>query len=155
MFLDSSNALLGTTLDPSVGTVVDSSVQAAPTRAMVFHPAASTAALAIAAMSRPDTQYSTTAGAAARGGTGIPTVIDPEELFLSSFNRSLLVGVLVGGLVALALAVALSRGIVRSIAALTAAARGMANGHLDQRVTVRQGGEIGELGHAFNAMAEG
>jgi two-component system sensor histidine kinase BaeS len=31
----------------------------------------------------------------------------------------------------------------------------MADGHLDQRVVVRQVDEIGELGHAFNAMAEG
>lgn len=86
---------------------------------------------------------------------GVATAFNPEDLFLSSFNRSLLVGVLVGGIVALGLALVLSRGIVRSVEALTHAARQMASGRLDQRVEVRSGDEIGQLGHAFNAMAEG
>ncbi len=86
---------------------------------------------------------------------GVATPFNPEDLFLSSFNRSLLVGVLVGGVVALVLALVLSRGILRSVDALTHAARQMANGRLDQRVVVRSGDEIGQLGHAFNAMAEG
>jgi signal transduction histidine kinase len=81
--------------------------------------------------------------------------VAPEELFLASFNRSLVLGVVVGGLVALVLAFALSRRIIGSVEALTVAARGMANGHLDQRVVVRSADEIGELGRAFNAMAEG
>jgi signal transduction histidine kinase len=80
---------------------------------------------------------------------------NPEELYLNSVSSSLLVGVLVGGAVALALAFFFSRGIVQSVQALTDAAGRMANGHLDQRVTVRSKDEIGQLSVAFNAMAEG
>jgi signal transduction histidine kinase len=161
VFLDSSNELLGTTLDPAAGPAD----QAPPARAMVvvkkinLGDATSPGAADAMYAGIPTAGQPPAGGLALYGGSALttvaPTLIDPEELFLSSFNRSLLVGVLVGGIVALALAVALSRGVVRSIAALTAAARDMANGHLDQRVQVRQGDEIGELGHAFNAMAEG
>jgi signal transduction histidine kinase len=164
VFLDSSNELLGTTVDPKADPQ-DQLIQVAPLRTVVFtrHLDVGDGAAGVAQTST-DYFYSGTApaglpGIALNPGLGLPvgapTMIDPEELFLSSFSRSLLVGVLVGGLVALALAVGLSRGIVGSIAALTSAARHMANGRLDQRVRVHHGDEIGELGLAFNAMAEG
>jgi signal transduction histidine kinase len=78
-----------------------------------------------------------------------------EQVFVSAVTRSLLVGVLVGGGVAVALALAFARGILRPIGALTAAARQMELGDLSQRVEVRSDDEIGQLGHAFNGMAEG
>jgi signal transduction histidine kinase len=78
-----------------------------------------------------------------------------EQVFVGAVTRSLLVGVLVGGGVAVALALAFARGILRPIGALTAAARQMELGDLSQRVVVRSDDEIGQLGHAFNGMAEG
>src|SRR5262249_62412364 len=45
--------------------------------------------------------------------------------------------------------------IVRPVEARTAAARRISDGDLDQRVEVTTADEIGELGRAFNAMAEG
>jgi len=49
----------------------------------------------------------------------------------------------------------LSRRIISPIEALTAAARRMEKGDLNQRVNVRTRDEIGDLAHAFNAMAQG
>jgi two-component system sensor histidine kinase BaeS len=168
VFLDSSNELLGTKLDPTTQLV-----QVTPQQTGVFVRQINVADGAPPATNVMYTAQTTLPGAAyggistaeppPLGGVGLmlgmpasaSMVVDPEAFFLSSFNRSLLVGVVVGGVVALALAIALSRGMVGSISALTVAAQRMANGHLDQRVQVRQGDEIGELGLAFNAMAEG
>jgi len=81
--------------------------------------------------------------------------LEREEVFVSAVTRSLLVGVLVGGTVAVALALVFARGILRPIGALTAAARQMERGDLSQRVRVGSRDEIGQLAHAFNAMADG
>lgn len=78
----------------------------------------------------------------------------PDQAFLESVNRSLIVAVGVAGLLALVLTLWLSRGIVAPVESLTAAARRMEQGDLAQRVEVRNGGEVGQLAHAFNAMAE-
>ena len=78
-----------------------------------------------------------------------------EEVFLGSVNRSLLLAVIATGLAAVLLTLALSRRILRPIEALTAAARKMEKGDLSQRVEVKSGDEIGQLAHAFNAMADG
>lgn len=87
---------------------------------------------------------------------GLPGVPDDrEQVFVSAVTRSLLVGVLVGGGVAVALAMAFARGILRPVGALTAAARRMERGDLSQRVAVGSRDEIGQLAHAFNAMADG
>ncbi|MDQ7035374.1 MAG: HAMP domain-containing protein [Anaerolineae bacterium] len=48
----------------------------------------------------------------------------------------------------------LSRRILHPVAALTIAARRLETGDMTQRVVVHATGEIGELAHAFNAMAE-
>jgi signal transduction histidine kinase len=79
----------------------------------------------------------------------------PEALFIRAFDRSLLIGVLVGGLVAIALAVFFARRILRPVRALTTAAQRLERGDLSQRVTVGSYDEIGRLGQAFNAMAQG
>jgi len=78
-----------------------------------------------------------------------------EEVFLGSVNRWLLLAVVAAGLAAVLLTLALSRRILRPIEALTAAARRMEKGDLSQRVEVKSTDEIGQLAHAFNAMADG
>lgn len=78
-----------------------------------------------------------------------------ESQFNTSVNRSLLIAIAVAGLVGLLLTLILSRSILRSVDELTSAARAMEKGDLSQRVAVRSKGELGELAHAFNAMAEG
>ena len=78
-----------------------------------------------------------------------------ESQFVSSVNRSLLIAIAVAGLVGLLLTLFLSQSILRPVDELTAAARAMEKGDLNQRVTVRSKGELGELANAFNAMAEG
>ncbi len=76
-------------------------------------------------------------------------------LFLGSVNRQLLLAILVAGVVGLALTTMFSRQILKPVEALTAAARKMEKGDLNQRVEVESRDEIGELAHAFNAMAGG
>lgn len=81
---------------------------------------------------------------------------DPIQLgFLSAVNRSLWMAVGVASMVGLLLTMVLGRGILRPINALTVAARRMGQGDLSQRVVVHSNDEIGELAHAFNAMADG
>jgi signal transduction histidine kinase len=78
----------------------------------------------------------------------------PAQLALDTINRSLVLAAMAAGGVALLLTTTLSRGIVGPVEALTIAARRMERGDLNQRVTVRGRDEIGELAHAFNAMAD-
>jgi signal transduction histidine kinase len=80
---------------------------------------------------------------------------DREAVFVGAVTRSLLFGVVAGGLAAVVLALAFARGILRPVGALTAAARRMEQGDLSQRVHVSSNDEIGQLAHAFNAMADG
>jgi signal transduction histidine kinase len=86
---------------------------------------------------------------------GLPAVDDREAVFVGAVTRSLLFGVAAGGLAAVVLALAFARGILRPVGALTAAARRMEQGDLSQRVQVSSRDEIGQLAHAFNAMADG
>jgi signal transduction histidine kinase len=86
-------------------------------------------------------------------GTAQPTRLSPEDLFKRSVNRALLFAVVAGGLTTVVLAYLLSRRILGPIEALTAAARKLEAGDLDQRVALSGRDEIGQLGHAFDAMA--
>jgi signal transduction histidine kinase len=79
----------------------------------------------------------------------------PEAMFLGSVNRWLLAGVIAAAAVAVMLTTVLSRRILQPVEALTEAAQRMEKGDLSQRVTVSTRDEIGELGHAFNSMADG
>jgi signal transduction histidine kinase len=74
--------------------------------------------------------------------------------FFETVNWTLLITAVMAGIAAITLTVILSRRILHPVAALTLAARRMERGDLDQRVKVHASGEIGELAHAFNAMAE-
>ena len=78
-----------------------------------------------------------------------------EQGFLKSVNVSLLFAVVAAGLAALLLTIFLSRRILRPVEALTAAAHRMEEGDLSQRVKASGKDEIGQLAHAFNAMADG
>jgi signal transduction histidine kinase len=80
---------------------------------------------------------------------------EADASFLDAVNRSLLIATGAAGLLALLLTLAVSRGILGPIESLTAAARRMERGDLASRVAVSSSkNEIGELAHAFNAMAE-
>jgi signal transduction histidine kinase len=74
--------------------------------------------------------------------------------FVASVNRWILAAVAAAGLLALFLTAALSRRILGPVEALTAAVRKMERGDRGARVEVRSGDEVGELAHAFNAMAD-
>lgn len=75
--------------------------------------------------------------------------------FLSAINRSLLFGALIAGLAAVLVTLTLSVRILRPVERLTAAAQRMEKGDLAVRVPVESDDEIGQLAHAFNAMAGG
>jgi signal transduction histidine kinase len=77
-----------------------------------------------------------------------------EKAYIASVNRSLLIAVLAAGALAVLLTLALSRGILRRVKALTAAVQQMERGDLSQRVPNNAKDEIGQLAHAFNAMAD-
>lgn len=74
--------------------------------------------------------------------------------FLGAVNRSLRLAVAAAGVVAVLLTLFLSNRILVPVRALTAAARRMEQGDLSQRVHVGSTDEIGQLAHAFNAMAD-
>lgn len=87
--------------------------------------------------------------------TGSPESAAIAASFLNSVNRSLWLAVGAAGLAAVLLTLFLSHRILVPVKALTAAARQMERGDLSQRVQVQSKDEIGQLAHAFNAMADG
>ena len=98
-------------------------------------------------------------GAGAIAGGVTPILSAPESLqerreFFGSVDRWIFGGVTVAGILALVAAAAISRRILRPVEELTAAARRMERGDLGARVEIRSEDEIGQLGRAFNAMAE-
>ncbi len=78
-----------------------------------------------------------------------------EGSFLGSVNRSLWLAVAAAVVASVLLTLFLSNRILAPIQALTLVARRMEKGDLSQRVPVHAEDEIGQLGHAFNAMADG
>lgn len=82
------------------------------------------------------------------------TGVSPAALlFLANVNRSLLYGALLAALAAVIVTFAVSGRILRPVEHLTAAARRMEKGDLRVRVDIESEDEIGQLAHAFNAMA--
>ena len=73
----------------------------------------------------------------------------------SSVNKSLLWSGLAAGLVGIALISTASTRMLAPIGTLASTARRLGRGDLSQRVDVDTQDEFGELGHTFNAMAEG
>jgi signal transduction histidine kinase len=78
-----------------------------------------------------------------------------ESNFVGAVNRSFIIAGLIAGVAALLVTLLLSRRILGPIEALTGAVRRLERGDLSQRVEVHTKDEIGELAHAFNAMADG
>ncbi|HEU4725856.1 MAG TPA: ATP-binding protein [Candidatus Eisenbacteria bacterium] len=78
----------------------------------------------------------------------------PAAPFVRSVNRWMIGAVAAAGLLSLIVMWLLSRRIVGPVEALTTAARRMEGGDWGARVAVRSRDEIGDLSHAFNAMAE-
>jgi signal transduction histidine kinase len=78
-----------------------------------------------------------------------------DQAFLSGVRRSLLLGALIAGAAAVLITLFLSGRIVRPVEQLTEAAQRMEKGDLSVRVAVESDDEIGQLAHAFNAMAGG
>ena len=76
-----------------------------------------------------------------------------ESEFLNQVNRSLLWAGVAAGVVALVLGLVLARQLTAPIRDLTDAAHQLADGEMTQ-VQVRSDDEIGELGEAFNLMAQ-
>jgi len=73
---------------------------------------------------------------------------------LSDITRSVLIAVVVTGLAAGILSLLISGSVLGPLGRLTRAARAMAAGRLEERITPRPSGEIGELADAFNQMGE-
>jgi signal transduction histidine kinase len=82
-----------------------------------------------------------------------PSLVNVD--FLAAVNRSVLLGALIAGTVAVVIALIVSHRIVQPVESLTTAARHMEKGDLATRVNVTSNDEIGQLAHAFNAMADG
>ena len=75
-----------------------------------------------------------------------------QRKFLQDVQSNLLrAGVLATGL-SLVLGALIARGLTKPLKQLTAATKAVAQGNLDQKVTVQSGGEIGVLAESFNQM---
>jgi signal transduction histidine kinase len=77
-----------------------------------------------------------------------------RKIMVGAVNRWLVLAVVAAGLLGITLTLALSRRILGPVEALTDAARRMETGDFSRRVDIRTGDEIGQLAHAFNAMAD-
>jgi len=98
------------------------------------------------------------ASAPAAGVGGSTTIVVAEETsssdFLDAMRRSVLTVGLIAGGITLVVTLFLARSITHPLRELRAQAHRLASGDLSRRVRVRSGDEVGELGAAFNSMAE-
>jgi two-component system, OmpR family, sensor histidine kinase BaeS len=83
-----------------------------------------------------------------------PNFTPEENLFLSRTNDALLYATLSALLAALIVGILLARTLIRPLQALTQAAENMAQGDLDQKVSVNSRDEIGQLAKTFNWMSQ-
>ncbi|MDR3573619.1 MAG: ATP-binding protein [Anaerolineaceae bacterium] len=83
-----------------------------------------------------------------------PYFTPEENLFLSRTNDALLYATLSALLAALIVGIILARNLIRPLQALTLAAENMAQGDLNQKVTVTSRDEIGQLAKTFNWMSQ-
>lgn len=85
----------------------------------------------------------------------LPPGFNPEEyLFLQRTNEALLYALIGALLAALILGILLARTLIRPLKALTEAANHIAEGNLEQQVTVNSKDEIGQLATSFNLMSK-
>jgi signal transduction histidine kinase len=79
----------------------------------------------------------------------------PQDLSLrASVNRLLATGGIVAGLASLAVGLVLARRVTAPVAELTASARRLAAGDRSQRLSSDRNDELGQMGRAFNQMAD-
>jgi signal transduction histidine kinase len=83
-----------------------------------------------------------------------PNFTPEENLFLSRTNDALLYATLSALVAALIVGMILARNLIRPLQALTLAAENMAQGDLEQKVTVNSRDEIGQLAKTFNWMSQ-
>ena len=83
-----------------------------------------------------------------------PNFTPEENLFLSRTNDALLYATLSALLAALLVGIILARNLIRPLQALTQAAEHMAQGDLNQKVTVNSHDELGQLAKTFNWMSQ-
>lgn len=88
------------------------------------------------------------------GGSGHGDFTPNQYYFLKSINKSLIYAGLTTGLIAVALGMFLTRRITGPIRLMAFGAKRIAGGDLGQRVEIQSNDEIGQLGQAFNAMAD-
>lgn len=87
--------------------------------------------------------------------SGTPAFQAGDEVpLVNRLNTAALQAGAVAGALGLVLALVLATTLVQPIQQLTRAASAMAKGDLSQRVQVKGGGELKQLGSAFNSMAE-
>jgi HAMP domain-containing protein len=85
---------------------------------------------------------------------GVVTPLGPIEAATATARKRLLFGVLASLLLIALVAYAEGAAIVRTLRRFVAAAEAIARGRLDERVPVKTRDEFGQLGHAFNEMAD-
>jgi two-component system OmpR family sensor kinase/two-component system sensor histidine kinase BaeS len=78
----------------------------------------------------------------------------PAAQFLSSVNQAIMSSAVIAALIALVIGSLLFFQITSPLQKLKRAASAIAGGNLDQRVEIKSKDELGELGIAFNQMAE-
>ncbi len=88
------------------------------------------------------------------GGVFVSLPIPEIHQLRTGVFRILLLPILLVLLVALVVIYAMSLRITKPIKALNRAAKAIADGHLEQRVSLCETNEIGELGESFNKMAD-
>jgi signal transduction histidine kinase len=76
-----------------------------------------------------------------------------RELYRKALNQTLLWGLLTSTLIATILSVWMSRQIVSPVKKMELASRRISEGRYEERLNAKAPGEIGELAHSFNAMA--
>ena len=82
-------------------------------------------------------------------------ILNPQDIrFQAAVFRSLLFAGGLALLFGIILSYFTSRQLVAPLRRLTQAAERIGHGHLDERVSLRSKDEVGQLGHAFNAMAD-
>jgi two-component system OmpR family sensor kinase len=77
-----------------------------------------------------------------------------QQEYINSVNPVVLIAVVITGTLSIGLVLLYAHPILKTIESLTNAAGRMAQGDLTQRVEIHSRGEIGQLGHSFNQMAD-
>ncbi|MBN1937937.1 MAG: HAMP domain-containing histidine kinase [Anaerolineae bacterium] len=90
----------------------------------------------------------------ATAAAGVKVYNVQQTSFLRTVNLSLTISGLVGGGAALLVGLLIARQVTQPVTALTVAANRMAEGDLEYRVPIRAKGELGQMGIAFNTMAD-